>query len=339
MTVTNGKSSYETIKVYSCAYNRDRGKSVCTNTLRRPVDSVNQAVSEWISENVLSEDLVVEVIAAVRERLSARAKTTSSEAPKLEKDAERLRKEIDRLVGALASTDQKPDAVIRGIADRQEQLAALETRLRAAKTAPETVHVQLDRLEEEARKRIQDLRGLLERNPEEGREVIRAVFEEPLKVTPVETNDGKRYWIEGRASIRQMLTTDRGCLNSASPAGRVQLGTRNRRGWTRLATRRGWWRLGWWGETGVVGPRSRLQSSGKFGSTFGPPVNDFPANRTPRLESAWKRQRCRRRPVHPRAGSTHRRRLGTSAEVVPDRPVKITWTGQTIAAYRRIRRA
>jgi len=73
LTVTNGKSSYESIKVYSCAYSRDRGKSVCTNTLRRPVDSVNQAVAEWISENVLSEELVVGVIATVRESLSARA--------------------------------------------------------------------------------------------------------------------------------------------------------------------------------------------------------------------------------------------------------------------------
>ncbi len=219
LTVTNSKSSYESIKVYSCAYNRDRGKSVCTNTLRRPVDAVNQAVAEWISENILSEDLVVEVIAMVRDRLSARAKVTSSDVPKLEKDADRLRKEIDRLVAALASVDQKPDAIVRGIADRQEQLAALETRIRAAKTAPETVGVQLDQLEEEARKRIQSLQSLLDRNPDKGREVIRAVFEEPLKVTPIETAEGKRFWIEGSASIRQMLTTDRGCLNSASPTG------------------------------------------------------------------------------------------------------------------------
>jgi len=247
LTVTNGKSSHESIKVYSCAYSRDRGKSVCTNTLRRPVDAVNQAVAEWISENVLSEELVVGVIATVRESLSARAKVTSYEVSNLEKDAERLRKEVDRLVLALAATDQKPDAIVRGIADRQEQLAALETRLRAAKTAPETVHVQLDRLEEEARKRIQNLRGLLDRNPDEGKEVIRAVFEEPLKVTPIETDEGKRFWIEGSASIRQMLTTDRGCLNEASPTGHAQLGTRNRSGSTRLATRRGWWSLRWWG--------------------------------------------------------------------------------------------
>ncbi len=229
--MTNGKSSYESIKVYSCAYNRDRGKSVCTNTLRRPVDSVNQAVADWIADNILSEDLVVEVIATVRERLSARAKATSSDAPKLEKDAERLRKEIDRLVGALASTDQKPEAIVRGIADRQEELTALETRLKAAKTAPETLTLQLDRLEAEARKRIQNLRGLLDRNPDEGREVIQAVFEEPLKVTPIETDEGKRFWIEGSASIRHMLTTDRGCLNTASPAGPDTLPDSDFEGW------------------------------------------------------------------------------------------------------------
>jgi site-specific DNA recombinase len=89
LTVTNGKSSHESIKVYSCAYNRDRGKSVRTNTLRRPVDAVNQAVADWIWDNALSEDLVFEVIATVGERLSVRANVTSSEIPKLEKDADR----------------------------------------------------------------------------------------------------------------------------------------------------------------------------------------------------------------------------------------------------------
>lgn len=62
-----------------------------------------------------------------------------------------------------------------------------------------------------------------QRTPEEGRQVIRAVFEAPLTVTPMDTEEGKRFWIQGSASILRMLTADGGCLDSASPARRGDL--------------------------------------------------------------------------------------------------------------------
>ncbi|WP_437617324.1 hypothetical protein [Sorangium sp. So ce1151] len=69
----------------------------------------------------------------MRRRIAERTKNVDDELPRLEREASRLRSEIDRLVNALASFDQKSEAVIRGIAERQDQLSALEARLRAAK--------------------------------------------------------------------------------------------------------------------------------------------------------------------------------------------------------------
>ncbi|MDI1437471.1 recombinase family protein [Polyangium sorediatum] len=190
MTVTNGKRSYETVKVYGCAYSRDRGKTVCANTLRRPVDGINDAVARWISETVLSEELLLDVLQNVRERLTERTTKTTTDLPRMEKEAARLRTEIDRLVTALATVDQKPEAVIRGIADRQEELSALEARLRGAKAAPEAIQLELRRMEAEARKRLDELKGTLTRKPEQAREVIRMLFEGPIKLTPIETPKG-----------------------------------------------------------------------------------------------------------------------------------------------------
>ena len=219
LSVTNGKSSYQSVKVYACSYSRDRGKTVCSNTLRRPVSAVNQAVIDWITSNVLSEELVLDVLKQLRHRLAERAKMTTSDVPELEKDAATLRAEIDRLVSALASSDQKPEAIVRAIADRQDRLSALDARLRASKAAPEAIQLELRRMEVEAKKRLGELQTMLTRNPEEARKVISTLFESPLTVTTIETADGKRFWIEGSAVIGPMLAADAGCLNMASPAG------------------------------------------------------------------------------------------------------------------------
>ncbi|MDC0744860.1 recombinase zinc beta ribbon domain-containing protein [Polyangium sp. rjm3] len=217
MTVTNGKRSYETVKVYGCAYSRDRGKAVCTNTLRRPVDGINDAVARWISHTVLSEELLLDVIQHVRILLAERTTKTTTDLPRMEKEATRLRTEIDRLVTALATIDQKPEAVIRAIADRQEELSALEARLRGAKAAPEAIQLELRRMEAEARQRLDELKGTLTRKPEQAREVISMLFEGPIKLTPIETPEGKRFWVEGAANLWALFAA--GCLKSASPAG------------------------------------------------------------------------------------------------------------------------
>ncbi|TKD03424.1 recombinase family protein [Polyangium fumosum] len=224
MTVTNGKRSYETVKVYGCAYSRDRGKTVCANTLRRPVDGINDAVARWISQTVLSEALLLDVIQHVRTLLAERTTKTTTDLPRMEKEAARLRTEIDRLVTALATIDQKPEAVIRAIADRQEELSALEARLRGAKAAPEAIQLELRRMEAEARRRLDELKGTLTRKPEQAREVISMLFEGPIKLTPIETPEGKRFWVEGSANLWALFAA--GCLKSASPAGYARSCTR-----------------------------------------------------------------------------------------------------------------
>lgn len=75
-------------------------------------------------------------------------------------------------------------------------------------------------MEVEAKRRIQDLREMLTRNPEEARRVVATVFSEPIRFTPVELNGAKRYRIQGVGSVPSMLRGDPSCTASASPAGR-----------------------------------------------------------------------------------------------------------------------
>ncbi len=222
MRADNAKVSYENVRVYACAWHRDRGPAVCDNGLRRPVATVDEAVITCIRENVLQEEVIAEALRELRRRLVERAKVVNNELPQLEREASRLRAEIDRLVNALASIDQKPEAVIQGIADRQDQLSALEARLKAAKAAPSALDLEVRRMEKEARQRLGELRAMLERNPDEGRKTLETILGGPLRFTPIETLDGKRYKIEGVSALETVVAVESNqprAIQAASPAG------------------------------------------------------------------------------------------------------------------------
>jgi hypothetical protein len=61
------------------------------------------------------------------------------------------------------------------------------------------------RLEKETVKRLQELRDVFKRNPQEARTVIERVLDGKLAFTPIETAEGKRYRVEGRAALDELL--------------------------------------------------------------------------------------------------------------------------------------
>jgi hypothetical protein len=97
INVTNGKIGSQIVRVYMCSWHRDRGDAVCKNTVRRPVNAIDDAIVAWIKQHVLSEELVVETLKEVRWRLTERSKTSHSEAPALEAELKKLNTEIGRL--------------------------------------------------------------------------------------------------------------------------------------------------------------------------------------------------------------------------------------------------
>jgi site-specific DNA recombinase len=206
--VSNGKSGQKVIKVYGCSWYRNRGDAVCKNTVRRPVDAVDEAVVGWLKENVLSEALVAETLREVRRRLTQRAKESSSEIPELEREVRRLKVEAQRLAKALATTDEKPEAIVVAIAEREKRMRTLQARVEALKASPTVIGSELSVLEKEARHRLDNLREVLGRNPEEARKAVGALLEGPLTFTPVQTEGGKRYQIQGSIATGALFTTE-----------------------------------------------------------------------------------------------------------------------------------
>jgi site-specific DNA recombinase len=209
-----GKSTTAPIKVYLCQYHRTRGDEVCSSSLRRPVETVDRVVLEYVASNVLTEEVITDALKLLRRRLTDRVRGAGAEVEALEVEANRLRAEIANLVTALASGPAQPAPIVDAVAERQEKLSILDARIRSAKTAPEAISTELSRLEREARRRLADFRTALASHPTEARAFLAKVFTGPLIFTP----DGNRYRIEGEIPAAGVLFA--GAPNYASPGGR-----------------------------------------------------------------------------------------------------------------------
>jgi site-specific DNA recombinase len=210
LTVLNSRDGMLPIKVYVCGYRRDRGETVCANKMRRPVERVDDAVVAWIQANISSEELVLDSLEKVRQRLVARAKTTGTgEVPQLEGRAAKLRAELGNLVDILASTPKaNAGSILAGISERQEELNDLETRIRTTKAAPEAIQFEVRRMEAEAKRLIADLGAAAAMEPSRARAFLSTLFDGTLTARPVETEDGPRVQIEGTASVARMLAAE-----------------------------------------------------------------------------------------------------------------------------------
>jgi site-specific DNA recombinase len=207
MLVMSAKHGTETVKLYGCSHNHNRGEAVCKNTLKRPMLGVDAALIEWLQVNVLSEEVIEGALTEVRQRLAARREQPHSERDDLEVEARRLRGEIDRLVAALADGVESP-TIAGVIGEREKRLAEVQARLGVIAVAPSVLNLEVRRLEKEARARLADFQGLLGRNVAESRTTLEALLTGPLRFEPVQTKDGRRYQISGAAAVGLLCTTD-----------------------------------------------------------------------------------------------------------------------------------
>ncbi|KYF80925.1 hypothetical protein BE17_45555 [Sorangium cellulosum] len=73
------------------------------------------------------------------------------EAPELEAQIRTLRAELDWLGAALLATDEKPQVVVKMIAEGEKRVASLEARLTATRIAPSVLDLEVRRPEKQAR--------------------------------------------------------------------------------------------------------------------------------------------------------------------------------------------
>lgn len=198
-----GRSGQEAMDVYMCSYFHDRAS--CTNSLRRPVEEADGGCIEWIKSNVLREEVVLEILREVRQRITQQHAGGEGEVEGLEEKAAQLKKEIANLAEAVALTGGSVKPLAQKLSERQERLSGIEARLQLLKVAPDVLSMEVRRLEASVRKRLDEFRELLDREPAEARKIVEALLDGPLKFRPIETTEGKRYEITGRIATGALL--------------------------------------------------------------------------------------------------------------------------------------
>ena len=219
IVATNGKQGKDPCKVYACGWHRSRGDEVCAMRFRRPVAEVNAEVVRWVRQRILRESFIVEAIHELRAGVLKHARQMAKGTKALEDEATKLRREVDRLVAALATSDDKPDAVVRALAERQARIQELDAQIRVARMAPEAVSAEAKRLEAEARRRIADLQTVLDTNPEEARAFLAALFPGKLTWRPIETGGCRFFELTAEAVVGPAIIGPSGFHKGASPAG------------------------------------------------------------------------------------------------------------------------
>ncbi len=203
ISATQGRHGKTAIRVYMCGYHKTRGPEVCSSSLRRPTASVHTKVVGWLLD-ALSPSLSFKLVADLHRSRAAEAAKLAKQSPCHEKEASTLRREIERLVSALAQSDDRPGAIVEAITSRQARLKEVEAQATIARLAPDAAVAELDKLQAAAEEAIGMFRALLDKNPEEARQVVTTFFDR-IDFTPVQTPAGPRFKIEGDAKLGRLV--------------------------------------------------------------------------------------------------------------------------------------
>lgn len=203
LQVSNHRHGTAIIKAYLCGYARDRGKAVCTSTLRRPVAELDAVVCEWIQREVLTDAVITRVLEGVRAeiaRRSAAASTAPTEVGALRKELERVTREVTRLTAAIAATDASPDALVAALKEREVRARDLRGRIAVAESAPSATVLALD-VDARARVVLAELRERFARNTTSAREVLGALLTGPIQARAVLWEGRRRFHLEGEVRL------------------------------------------------------------------------------------------------------------------------------------------
>lgn len=223
MKVRTHKIGTEKVNAYACS-NYAVGRCDCKNSMRRPVDVVNQTVVDWLLADVLREENASAVLDEVERVLVAKAKADGGNVAALKKEAAHVCLRIEKLTEAIieAPSDVRTPLYTK-LRDAKSALASIEERAREAARTPAALRAQLQQLRSDAVRRLALFHQAITTSPALARRLIAAAFPKGIVASPVVRGKRRRFWLSGEASIGVLFSGDTGgptgIPNVASPTG------------------------------------------------------------------------------------------------------------------------
>jgi hypothetical protein len=188
------------------------------------MDAIDAEVLATPETDVLKPRIVEAAIAMALDALRPERQDDARETLTRDLDATRL--ESDRLADAIQRGGPM-EVLLDRLRVCQERRAALEEQIAA--TRPTVTPVTGPGLEQRLRAKLADWRGLLTRNVDSGRDVLRALLVGPLRFTPIIENRRRAYAFEGAIALQRLVS---GVIDLPTLTGMASPGG-SARSWTR----------------------------------------------------------------------------------------------------------
>jgi hypothetical protein len=194
------------------------------------MDVLDAEVLATLRDDICRPAVIERAIRQALEALSPAHQDLARE--RLETDLKAARAECDRLAEAI-SRGGPLEALLTRLTARQAHCTALEQEIAACRAARPPIDVA--GLERRLRAKLNDWRGLLSRNVEDGRAALRALLIGPLRFTPVIEERRRGYAFEGAIALDRLVA---GIVDLppvvASPSGKVHRLQVEMRGYSEL---------------------------------------------------------------------------------------------------------
>jgi site-specific DNA recombinase len=189
------------VMFYACTAHWKRGPETCRNGLVGRMDAIDAEVLATLETDVLRPRIVEAAIAMALDALRSERRDDACET--LTQDLAAARVESERLADAIQRGGPM-DVLLDRLRACQKRRAELEEQIAA--TRPIVTPVTGPGLEQRLRAKLADWRGLLTRNIDSGRDVLRALLVGPLRFTPIVEDRRRAYAFEGAVALERLVS-------------------------------------------------------------------------------------------------------------------------------------
>ena len=204
-------------RFYGCAYHRKRGTAICKNSLRMEQAHLDKVLLQAIHE-VLNERLLEVAVEKALQQLRLGQDESLDRKTAIGRELSMIEGHEANLVDAIARGETM-DPLLAKLKLEETRKKSLIAELNAMLHQKPVVELDVARLKRDLRAKVTDTKSLLQRQPAQARQILKALFERPLICEEFEM-DGQRGWkVSGEGSLFRLLPTAAASLCVVSPTG------------------------------------------------------------------------------------------------------------------------
>jgi site-specific DNA recombinase len=187
---------------YACSSYYNRGPAICPNKQQTRMEVTDRSVLNAIGE-LMTPDLVDDII--VRARQLAEPDHVNDYRERVARELEAAEQRVTRLCEAIELGAGDVRALVLRLQEAEQRRQELATRANAIADGPLASRVDWRAVERQGRRRLHEWRGLLGREPIEGRGVLKQLLASPIRFTPFSEAGKRKYRFAGELVIAGWL--------------------------------------------------------------------------------------------------------------------------------------